>query len=281
MYTTLIDVESLASHLDVEDWLIVDCRFSLADTNAGQNAFNEGHIPSAIYAHLDDDLSGSIIKGETGRHPLPSLDKLTNLFSNWGIDETVQVIAYDDVGGMIASRLWWILRWLGHDKVAVLDGGWTQWQKKKLPITSLHESRSAKSFKPNLRADYLVDVTSVEANIKNASYLLVDSRTRERYLGEHEPIDPIAGRIPGAINAPHPENIGTDGLMKSPEALKDRFENIFNGKNPNEVIFYCGSGVSACRNLLALKHAGLGEAKLYAGSWSEWITNKEREIERG
>ena len=281
MYTTLIDVETLTSQLDNEAWLIVDCRFSLADTEAGQKAFQAGHIPNAIYAHLDNDLSGPIVAGKTGRHPLPDVEKLVDLFSSWGIDEQVQVVAYDNVGGMIASRLWWMLRWLGHEKVAVLDGGWQQWQKKKLPITSLKEPRERRIFKAQPRNEYLVDITFVEQNIQNPTHLLIDSRTNDRYRGENEPIDPIAGRIPGAVNFPHPNNQGEDGKMKSIETLKDQFSRLFEEQKAESLIFYCGSGVSACRNLLAMKHAGLGDAKLFAGSWSEWIVNSSRPIEKG
>ena len=271
-YSTLISSSELMNGLDYEDLVIIDCRFSLADTNSGRGSYLVDHIPRAIYAHLDDDLSGEIRPGETGRHPLPSIEKLTKLFTEWGIDENVQVVVYDDKSGAIASRLWWMLRWLGHEKVAVLNGGWSYWFNKNMPVSGDVPTNKPRKFTPKVQENWVVDMPYVESIPEHAHLTLVDSRTNERYLGIKEPIDPIAGHIPGAINAPHPENVGSDGLLHSPDKLKDRFSTLLGEKSVEDTVFYCGSGVTACANLLAMEYAGMGSAKLYPGSWSEWIT---------
>jgi thiosulfate/3-mercaptopyruvate sulfurtransferase len=281
MYKTLIKTKELAGHLDDKDWVIVDCRFSLADTEAGRRAYKESHIPGAFYAHLDDDLSGEIVKGKTGRHPLPEVDDLVNTFSQWGIGPGTQVVAYDDMSGAIAARLWWMLQWLGHEAVAVLDGGWPKWKKEGRPVSAEPPRPSPKKFNPRIREELLVDAEFVDRIRKAPDFRLVDSRTPERYRGEEDPIDPVAGHIPGAVNAPHTENVREAGDWLSPQELRHHFEEILEDVEPGKAVFYCGSGVTACRNILAVKHAGLGDAKLYAGSWSEWITNEERAVEKG
>ncbi len=281
MYTTLIDAATLARHLDDPGWVIVDCRFSLADTEAGRRAYGEAHIPGAVYAHLDEDLSGPVIPGKTGRHPLPPVDVVAARFSRWGIGPGVQVVAYDDLSGAIAARLWWLLRWLGHDAVAVLDGGWPAWLAGGFPATGEAPAPRRRSFAPQPRPGLLVDAAFVETVRRDAAHRVVDSRTPERYRGEEEPIDPVAGHIPGAVNAPHPENVDAEGAWRSPEQLRVRFEAVLGDVPPTQTVFYCGSGVTACRNILAMEHAGLKDAKLYAGSWSEWIADGEREVEKG
>ena len=276
-YTTLISAQELLQELD-NTIVIIDCRFSLADTEQGRRDYATDHIPSAIYAHLDQDLSGEIIAGHTSRHPLPSVDYLTKLFSAWGIDETVQVVAYDDKAGAIAARLWWMLRWLGHEKVAVLDGGWPYWYKHNFPVSSAEPNPKSRVFKPIVNSHQLVDVAFVDKIREDHSFKLVDSRTKPRYQGLEEPIDPVAGHIPGAVNAPFPENVNEQGLLHTSQDLYNRFTAILGGHNPEEAIFYCGSGVTACHNLLAMAHAGLGHGKLYAGSWSEWIIDETRPV---
>ncbi len=278
MYTTVISTEELAKRLDNPDLVIVDCRFSLAETEAGRRAYKEGHIPGAFYAHLDDDLSGAVEPGKTGRHPLPDLDALVDTFSQWGIGPGTQVVAYDDLSGAIAARLWWMLQWLGHDTVAVLDGGWQKWQRAERPVSTKPPKPSPKNFNPQIREELLVDADFVDRIRKEPGFRLVDSRTAERYTGEEEPIDEVAGHIPGALSSPHTEVVTPEGDWLSPEELSERFEKLLNDVEPGQAVFYCGSGVTACRNILAVKHAGKGDVKLYAGSWSEWITNKEREV---
>ena len=281
MYTTLISTEELAEQLDGPNLVVVDCRFSLAETEAGRKAYKEGHIPGAFYAHLDDDLSGPVEPGKTGRHPLPDLDALVDTFSQWGIGPGTQVVAYDDLSGAIAARLWWMLEWLGHESVAVLDGGWPKWKKEGRPVSTEPPKPDPKKFSPQIREELLVDAEFVDRIRQEPGFRLVDSRTPERYRGEEEPIDPVAGRIAGAINAPHTENVDLEGDWLSSEELSDRFKKLLGEVEPGKAVFYCGSGVTACRNILAVKHSGMGDVKLYAGSWSDWITNEERAVEKG
>ncbi len=279
MHTTLIAPAVLHAHRDDPAWAVVDCRFSLADTERGRRAYREAHIPGAVYAHLDDDLSGLIVPGVTGRHPLPDGETLAQTLSNWGIGAGVQVAAYDDFGGGIAARLWWMLRWMGHDAVAVLDGGFPAWQRLDLPTRSGDEMRPPRRFMPQPRPAWIADVEAVNARRSDPAYRLVDARAAERYRGEHEPIDPVAGHIPGAVSAPFTENLDADGCFLPPEALRARFEALLGDVPPERTICYCGSGVTAAHNLLALAHAGLGEVLLYPGSWSHWIADPERPVE--
>ena len=239
MYQTLIQPIELQPNLTSDNWRIIDCRFDLKDTEAGRRAYMESHIPGAIYAHLDDDLSGDILAGTTGRHPLPTVEEAQLLFSRWGLDESTQVVAYDDRGGGIASRLWWMLRWLGHERVAVLNGGWPAWIASGFPVSNESTSVAPRDFPVQLRDDRKTTTDIVDKIRKASDYVLVDSRTSERYRGEVEPIDPVAGHIPGAINLPFPENL-QDGNFREPEALRARFESALGNRSPEKVIFYCG-----------------------------------------
>jgi thiosulfate/3-mercaptopyruvate sulfurtransferase len=279
-YTTLISTTELAQQLADPDWTIFDCRFSLADPERGRRDYTQAHIPGAIYAHLNEDLSGLIVPGVTGRHPLPTIDVVAARFSKWGIDHRVQVVIYDDSGGSIAARLWWMLRWLGHEVVAVLDGDWRKWTHEGRAVSNVAESRPARSFVPHPRSDLLMTVAEVESKMSDAKYKLFDSRTADRYRGENETIDPIGGHIPGAISAPYPDNLDPDGPFRSDEELRARFSALLGDTPAERTAFYCGSGVTAAQNILTLKHVGLGDAKLYAGSWSEWITDPQRPIEK-
>ncbi|MDE2845450.1 MAG: sulfurtransferase [Gemmatimonadota bacterium] len=281
MHTTLIDVHSLSRHHRDPDWRVIDARFSLADADQGAREYDEGHVPGALYAHLDDDLSGPIIRGETGRHPLPSVERAAEVFSRLGIDGSVQVAVYDGAGGSVAGRVWWMLRWLGHDAVAVLDGGWPAWTGAGLPVTQKVREVAPRTFVPNVRAHLVTDLDGVDRHRKDADWTVLDARTAERFRGEQEPIDPVAGHIPGAICATFDANLGEDGCFRSPEELRRRFEGLFGGVPADRAINYCGSGVSACHNLLAIAHAGLGDAVLYPGSWSEWITDEDRPVGTG
>lgn len=280
-YTTLISTADLAKNLPNANWVIIDCRFDLAQPDAGRQAYQHNHIPGALYAHLDADLSGPIIAGQTSRHPLPTIDKLTETLSAWGIDAQTQVVAYDDKGGAIAARLWWILRWMGHEAVAVLDGGWPRWERDNRPMKSGIETRTARQFVARPQNRLLVDMHAVQANLNQAEFQLFDSRAAARYRGEQEPIDPIAGHIPGAASCPFAENLSEDGTFLSPDQLRARFKQQFGETKATEAVFYCGSGVTATHNLLAIAHAGLGSARLYAGSWSEWITQADAPVAQG
>ncbi len=281
---TLISAEELLSHLGDPDWAIVDCRFTLGDAERGRRDYRVAHIPGAVYAQLEEDLSSPHIPGVTGRHPLPPIDVLTDKFSEWGIGPGVQVVAYDDwpgASGAVAARLWWCLHWLGHQAVAVLDGGWNRWLELGGPVASGVETRSRRDFKPRPHPEWLVDAVHVDGLRFSPDYRLFDSRSADRYRGENETIDPVPGHIPGAVNAPYTENVGPDGLFRPVDELRKRFRSLLGEISPQNAVFYCGSGVTAAHNLLALAHAGLGDARLYAGSWSEWITDPKRPVEKG
>jgi thiosulfate/3-mercaptopyruvate sulfurtransferase len=280
-YSTLISASELAKHLHDPGWEVVDSRFKLANPELGRIDYEKAHIPGAVYAHLDDDLSGEIIKGITGRHPLPSLEKARDVFSRLGIDSGIQVVAYDDLGGALAAgRVWWLLRWLGHEAVAVLDGGWQQWVKKRFPVKGGSEARSARSFIPRIRNDLVVTAEEVDEIRQNPQYRLLDARAADRFKGENETIDPIPGHIPGAVSAAYGDNLNLDGTFRHVKSLQERYKRLLTDVTADKVICYCGSGVSATHDILAMMIAGLGEARLYAGSYSEWITDSKRPIER-
>lgn len=279
-FTTLIEAEELARHLEADDWVTVDCRFSLDDPNWGRRVYQEAHIPGVVYAHLDEDLCGPIVPGRTGRHPLPSIEHLSERFSRWGISENVQVVAYDDAGGsMAAARLWWLLRWLGHDRAAVLNGGWSEWKRRGLPQRSGVEQREYKKFTPRPAADMTVTTGEILDAMGARNFILIDVRSPERYRGEVEPIDPVAGHIPGAISIPYQELL-QGGKLRPPEELRERFARQLDPAEVTQAVFYCGSGVTAALGVLAATHAGLGMPKLYPGSWSEWICDPQRPIEK-
>ena len=275
VFNTIISAAELSAQLTNPDWRIVDCRHYLEDTEQGRSAYTEGHIPGAIFAHLDENLSGPIEAGSTGRHPMPCVTAMQQQFSKWGIDADTQVVAYDDKNGAIAARLWWMLRYLGHEAVAVLDGGLAAWLRAGGALSTSVPTISAKSFSARPRADWVQEAEQVNQNRQNAQKVVVDSRAPERYRGAVEPIDPVAGHIPGAVNMPFAGNWQDDGLLKSPEELRQRFAHL---PAAEHVTFYCGSGVTACHNLLAYAHAGLGDARLYPGSWSEWIVDPGRPV---
>jgi thiosulfate/3-mercaptopyruvate sulfurtransferase len=280
-FSTLISVQGLVKFLNDPNWVIVDCRFSLSDPDSGYENYCESHIPGAVYAHLENHLSGEIIPGETGRHPLPEINSISKLFGSWGIDNQSQVVAYDDQGGMIAGRLWWLLQWLGHKNVAVLDGGFPAWIESGQQVNTDIPYPDEKEFTPIIRNDMVATVEDILRNFGDPNYILVDSRAPERYQGVEEPIDPIAGRIPGAINHFWSTNLDPSGYFIGKDILRGRLANIFDELPTEHVTFYCGSGVTAAHNVLAAAHAGLGMAKLYPGSWSHWITNDERPIIHG
>ncbi len=280
-FTTIISTAELAKHLDEQDWVVVDSRFLLANPTQGRMDYEKAHIPGAVYAHLDEDLSGPIVKGVTGRHPLPSVEKAAEVFSRYGIDSNVQVVAYDDVGGALAAgRVWWLLRWLGHESVALLDGGWQAWVKQALPVRSGIETRKPRSFLAHPRNELIVTADEVEEMRKNPQYRLLDARSAERFRGENEIIDPVAGHIPGAVSAPYAENLNPDGTFQTDESLAARYKKLVNNVPFQHVVCYCGSGVTATHDILAMMKAGLGEARLYAGSYSEWITDPKRPVDK-
>jgi len=281
MHTTYIAVEDAASHLNHPDWVFIDCRFSMDQPTLKEQEYGRSHLPGAHYAHLERDLSNPEQMGKAGRHPLPDFEALVSNFSKWGIDPTVQVVAYDDGSGAMAARLWWILRWMGHDAVAVLDGGWNAWNRAGLPLSAEIPEPSPRSFQMNPRHEWLLRANEVDAVRNRSEVCMIDARSRERFRGENETLDPVAGHIPGALSFPCTENLDAEGKVISVEALCRRFEQVLEGRSPDRLISYCGSGVTACLNLLALKHSGLGNGRLYAGSWSEWITDPARPVATG
>lgn len=281
MFTTLVFTEQLAHHLDDPQWIVVDCSFSLADESEGERLFTERHIPGAMYAHLNRDLS-SKPTGTNGRHPLPDLDAFKAKLGIWGLDAQTQVVAYDQDFGMFAARLWWMLRYLGHDAVAVLDGGMAQWMMEDRPTRSgLESPRTAKQFAGTPREGMLVTLAEVERFRVNSNFRLIDARAPERYRGEVETIDPVAGHIPGAVNHFYQDNLQAEGTFLSPQVLRARFDALLGDLPAGNAVSYCGSGVSACHNLLAMEYAGLVGARLYAGSWSEWCADPQRAVTTG
>lgn len=292
MFTTLISPEKLNQNLDTPNWLIFDCRTNLADPAQGRRDYEQGHIPSAIYADLNEDLCGPILTRpggftETGRHPLPDVDTFVTTLNRWGVTNQTQVIAYDDKGGgLSAARLWWMLRWVGHDAVAVLDGGWQGWVSRQYSVSNWQNlgdrKLGGKPFEARVRPELVVGAKEVmEARSGHSALSIFDSRAPERFRGETEPIDPVAGRVPGAQNAPYSDTQTSEGFFRSPQDLKSHFEKLLGKAEGSHAVFYCGSGVTAAANVLALKHAGLGDAKLYAGSWSDWIADPSRPIAKG
>lgn len=276
-YTTLISCADTFTKLDNPGWRFFDCRFDLMNPDSGRQQFLAGHLPNAHYVHLDEDLS-SPVTPTSGRHPLPDINELADKLSRWGVSSNTQVIAYDGGNGVSASRLWWLLRWLGHNEVAVMDGGFARWSALKLPISTELTQPVAAQFVPHVQNDWVVDVDQIEQQ-RLSGDILLDARSAERFRGEVEPIDPIAGHIPSALNYPQGDNINSDGLFRDPEFLRKQITAVIGKHDANQVIHYCGSGVSACHNILAMEYAGLPGSKLYPGSWSEWIKDPNREVE--
>ena len=276
----LIVAEELLPHLGEPDWAVVDCRFNLLAPDEGESQYFEAHLSGAVYAHLDRDLSGPRT-GRNGRHPLPSVPEMAARFSRWGIDASVQVVAYDADSGPMAARLWWMLRYFGHDRAAVLDGGMRGWRAAGLPTRAGREERAPRSFTPRLRSSMRVEAAQILERAGSGIEVLVDARAPERFRGEEEPLDPVAGHIPGALNHFYHKNLDPQGRLLSADALREQFRALLGNAAPESVVSYCGSGVTACHNLLAMEQAGLEGARLYAGSWSEWCSDPSRPIERG
>lgn len=276
--TTLVSTDRLAAHLD-GSWAIVDCRFDLQDDTWGCAQYLAAHIPGALYVSLSGDLAGAKT-GRNGRHPLPSIEALAATLGRLGIGPSTQVVAYDQGTWLFASRLWWMLRYLGHDAVAVLDGGWPAWVGEGRPTRGGEESRAPAAFSARPRRGMITTLEMITARIGDPRSVLVDARSPERYEGRVEPLDRAPGHIPGAINHHHRLNIAEDGTMLPPETLRARFLQLLGGRSPRDAVMYCGSGVSACHNLLAMEHAGVTGATLYPGSWSEWSADPARAVER-
>jgi thiosulfate/3-mercaptopyruvate sulfurtransferase len=280
MFTTLISVADVAAHLHDANWLIVDCRFELGKPSVGEAAYVAGHIPGAVYAHLDRDLA-SAITPTTGRHPLPSPQDFADTLGRWGVTPETQVVAYDADNGAYAARLWWLLRWVGHRRVAVLDGGYKAWLAAGQPTSTDAPQRTRTKFEVHPDRTAWLDADEVAARLRSGNWRLLDARAPERFAGAVEPIDPVAGHVPGARNHPFALDLDSSGRFLAPEELRARFEKSQEGINDAHTIAMCGSGVTACHLLLAMEAAGKPGAKLYAGSWSEWIRDPSRPIATG
>lgn len=283
MYTTLIEASALAAHIDDPKWVIVDCRHDLVNLAAGRAAYDAGHIPHAAFVDIETQLSGAKRGADgafRGRHPLPEKDAFVALLRELGVDDDSQVVAYDAHGGMFAARLWWMLRWIGHEAVAVLDGGVPAWQAAGQPLVM-----EASPPRPRGRIalhDTLVttvDVNDVLHNVEHGGRTIVDARAPDRFRGENETIDPVGGHIPGAKNRFFKDNLQADGRFKAPEQLRAELGEVVG--DPEDAIMQCGSGVTACHNLLALEVAGMRGASLYPGSWSEWSADPARAVKTG
>ncbi len=279
-YTTLVSAETLAAHLGEARWKIFDCRCSASDPSIGARLYREAHLPGARHADLDRVLATQPHPG-TGRHPLPDRQALITWLREEGVDNESQLVVYDDAGGAFAARLWWLMRWLGHEAVAVLDGGLQAWQAiggaLESGIAPVPPGPARFEAGPSLAQSVAASEIIAMVN-KHKDGLLLDARSPNRYEGSEEPIDPVAGHIPGALNSPFSENLDSDGHFLPPERLRERFEAL--GATQGDVVHYCGSGVTACHNVLAMEHAGLHGSRLYPGSWSEWIRDPSRPIEK-
>ena len=276
----LVSTQTLAVHLDDAQWVVFDVRHDLADVGKGRRAYLEGHIPDAYFLHLEEDLSGEKT-GTNGRHPLPPLDAFAAKMNACGVAPGKQVVIYDDTGGCYAVRLWWMLHWLGHDRVALLDGGWPQWLKEGRAVDKAIPAPRAGSFVPRPHLGSEVDAAYVDIARRDATVALIDARAAPRFRGEQEPLDAKAGHIPGAVNRFWQSNMDTDGRFKAANLLRSEFAALLGDRAAQRTVHYCGSGVTACHNLFAMELAGLAGSRLYPGSWSEWSADPSRPVATG
>lgn len=279
-FINIISADALFNYLGHPDWVVIDTRFDLSQPEWGRSNYLEGHIPGAVYADLDKDLSGAITP-QSSRHPLSDSLNFIHTAQKLGISNSSQVVIYDTVGGAFASRLWWMLKYYGHPKVAVLDGGYTYWINHNYPVSSGESINPVGNFDGTPHENMLATTRDVTEMVSKSTGCLIDARSPQRYIGSFEPIDPIAGHIPGAINRFHQLNLLDDFRLLPAYILKSQFAELISGHSIEEVVVYCGSGVTSCHHLLALEIAGLSGARLYAGSWSEWIRSPVRPISFG
>jgi thiosulfate/3-mercaptopyruvate sulfurtransferase len=280
MEKILVTTQELADHLDDPRWVVFDVRHDLADVEKGRRAYDAGHIPGAYFLHLDRDLAGPK-DGSNGRHPLPDMRRLAKKLADHGVAPGTQVVAYDDAGGSFAVRLWWMLRWLGHERAAVLDGGFPLWAKEGRPVEAEAPTPRKGDFTPRADTSAAVDVHYVERTRGDDKVSLIDARAPDRYAGRVEPIDPVGGHVPGAVNRFWQKNLRADGRFKPAHELRDEFRRLLGEADPSRVVHMCGSGVTACHNIFAMTLAGLPAGRLYPGSWSEWCADPSRPVARG
>jgi thiosulfate/3-mercaptopyruvate sulfurtransferase len=281
-YTTLISATNLAERIAAAPGsvLVFDCRFDLAAPESGEAAYAKGHIPGAQYLHLDRDLSGEKT-GKNGRHPLPERAALVSKLASFGLNDKQQVVAYDAQGGMYAARLWWLLRWLGHDSIAVLDGGLQAWEAAGQALDANVPTKTQGTFKAAAPLQVTIDAAAIERSIGTRDHLLIDARAADRYRGENETLDAVGGHIPGALNHFFKDNLSAEGRFKTAHELRDAFGSLIGTTSADRVVLQCGSGVTACHNALAMEIAGLHGAALYPGSWSEWSADPGRPVATG
>ena len=280
MEKILVTTDELARHLEDPEWVVIDTRHELTDPRAGPSRYAEGHIPGAYFMHVDDDLAGPK-SGTNGRHPLPDLDVFAAKVNACGVTPRTQVVVYDDLAGNFAVRLWWMLRWLGHEKAALLDGGWPLWANEGRPVTKEVPPPRKGAFVPRPHLGETVDVHFMARFHESPSIKILDARAAERFTGKQEMIDPVAGHVPGAVNRFWKENLEADGTFKPATELRREYDRVLSGMEPGQVVHMCGSGVTACHNLFAMELAGLRGSKLYPGSWSEWCADKSLPIGTG
>lgn len=276
-FTTFIDPINLGKIMGNLNLVIIDCRFDLLNPDWGHQDYMKNHIPNALYADLEMDLSGKITE-ETGRHPLPEPGKFIETCSNWGIDADKQVVVYDTTSGSFASRLWWMLKYYGHNNVAILDGGFSAWLDSGFSQETGKVQNQSSIFNSTLNHQLLKSTSEMETIINQLDFTIIDARSRERYLGLEEPLDKIAGRIPNAINFFHQNNLGSNGKLLPIDELREKYRHLLFGKNDTSKIVYCGSGVTSCLNFAVMQHIGIKPLHLYLGSWSEWIRNPNHPI---
>lgn len=279
-HSTLVDCGTLAGHLEDPHWIVFDCRHDLALPDAGEEAWQAGHVPGARFLHLDRDLAAPLT-GSNGRHPLPAAATFGQLLRNRGVNGTSQVVAYDDAGGMFAARLWWMLRWLGHGAVAVLDGGWKAWLAGGHAASTGRPVPEPGNFTARPRQGMSLDCAGVLASLRDPRQFILDARAEDRYRGENETLDPVGGHIPGAANRFFRRNLDADGRFRPAAELRQEFAALLGNRQPGDVVHQCGSGVTACHNLLAMEVAGLPGSRLFPGSWSEWCADPSRPVARG
>ena len=276
-YKTIISAKDLIKNINNENFIIFDCRCDISDSSYGLEAYNEGHIENSIFVDIDHDLASEKTL-DSGRHPLPDPELFSEKLSQWGMTNNKQAVIYDDAGGAFAGRMWWILKWLGHSDVAVLDGALGAWMSAGGKLTSKVTIFERAVFEPNLNDSMHVSIKDVEDAQYKMNKLIIDARSKERYLGIKDPVDPIAGHIPGAISHPLGKNLDKNGHFKSPEELRHNFIKLIGDTDSSDIISMCGSGITACHNILALEISGIKNVSLFVGSWSEWITDKSRPI---
>ena len=279
-YTTIISANELNSIINDDNVRVFDCRFSLKDPQGGLKNYQQGHLPNAQFADMDTQLSSAMTE-TSGRHPLPDAQTFVSQLKAWGVNNDTQVIAYDDMSGAFAARLWWMMRWLGHENVAVLDGGMQKWTEAGYSLSQDEASYSEGSFNGVANMDWVVDIDFVQSELAAGNITLIDARSADRYTAKDQKTDPVPGHVPGATNLPFPGNLTKDGLFEAPDVIKQRFVNVIQDQPLTNVTNMCGSGVTACHNLLAQAVAGLPPTKIFIGSWSQWIRDPARPVATG